>query len=79
MAVRPQHMSSLSDTDRVSDSNVSIELLPSLFVRASATWGECLNYRGGPNKDGGSSIEAYESRKSHGEIGDCEQSADRDL
>ena len=26
------------------------------------------------NKDGGSSIEAYESRKSHGEMGDCEQS-----
>ena len=29
------------------DSNASIELPPSLFVRASATWGECLNYRGG--------------------------------
>ena len=26
------------------DSNASIELPPSLFVRASATWGECLNY-----------------------------------
>ena len=26
------------------------------------------------NQDGGSSIEAYESRKSHGKIGDCEQS-----
>ena len=74
------------------DSNTSIELSPSLFVRASATSGECLNYRGGPsqvtlrsgsldslqvalaltNKDGGSSIEAYESRKSHGKIADCE-------
>ena len=29
------------------DWNASIELPPSLFVRASATWGECLNYRGG--------------------------------
>ena len=37
------------------DSNASIELPPSLFVRVS-------------------SIEAYESRKSHGKIGDCEQS-----
>ena len=27
-----------------------IELPPSLFVRASATWGECLNYRGGPGQ-----------------------------
>ena len=26
------------------DSNALIELPPSLFVRASATWGECLNY-----------------------------------
>ena len=32
------------------DSNASIELPPSLFVRASATWGECLNYRGGPSQ-----------------------------
>ena len=31
-------------------SNASIELPPSLFVRASATWGECLNYRGGPSQ-----------------------------
>ena len=28
------------------DSYASTELPPSLFVRASATWGECLNYRG---------------------------------
>ena len=26
------------------------------------------------NQDGESSIEAYESRKSHGKMGDCEQS-----
>ena len=32
------------------DSNASIELPPSLFVRASATWGECLDYRGGPSQ-----------------------------
>ena len=32
------------------DSNASIELPPSLFVRASATWGECLNYRVGPSQ-----------------------------
>ena len=32
------------------DLNASIELPPSLFVRASATWGECLNYRGGPSQ-----------------------------
>ena len=31
------------------------------------------------NQDGGSSIEAYESRKSHGKIGDCEQSTDEGL
>ena len=59
----------------------------------SATWGECLNYRGGPSqvtsvrhspqvalaltkKDGGRSVEAFESRKSHGKIGDCEQSSE---
>ena len=68
-----------------------------LSVKASATWGECLNYQGGAlvrircraplgsldtlprlplplNQDGGSSIEAYKSRKSHGKIRDCEQS-----
>ena len=32
------------------DSYASTELPPSLFVRASTTWGECLNYRGGPNQ-----------------------------
>ena len=29
------------------DSKASIERQPSLFVRASATWGECLKYRAG--------------------------------
>ena len=70
------------------DSYASIELPPSLIVRASAitllnvTWlGPPRWFRHYPqvalaltNKDGGSSIEAYESRKSHGHIGDCEQS-----
>ena len=28
------------------DSNASIELPPSWFVKAIGTWGECLNYRG---------------------------------
>ena len=83
------------------DSYVSIELPPSWFVKASATWGECLNYRGEREWGGGSSrtqrtltrvplgslgtlprlhspiqatFEAYESRKFHGKIGDCEQS-----
>ena len=32
------------------DSNALIELPPSLFVRASATWRECLNYRGGTSR-----------------------------
>ena len=32
------------------DSYASIELPPSWFVRANATWEECLNYRGGPSQ-----------------------------
>ena len=32
------------------DLYASIELPPSWFVRVSATWGECLNYRGGPSQ-----------------------------
>ena len=35
------------------DLYASIELPPSLFVRACATWGECLNYRGGGGGGGG--------------------------
>ena len=67
------------------DSYASIELPPSLFVGASATWGECLNYRGGPSQvtlrsllqtkmAAVHAIEANETRKSHGKIGDCEES-----
>ena len=35
------------------DSEASIELPPSLFVRGSATWEECLKYRGGREWGGG--------------------------
>ena len=56
-----------------------------LVLTAKATWGECRVPPGSLDTlprlhsplqtDGGSSTKAYESRKSHGKKGDCEQSS----
>ena len=45
---------------------------PSLFLKASANWGERYNYRVGGGSGGVSAGKI--GRRSNGKIGDCEQS-----